>query len=104
MNQPSKLKKTEEKVNSYFTFFCPRVEKYAYSDKKRVAPTRTTLDVYADNATLKTCIKVGFQGLRRSKNRSILGVCEDFETKRNAEITLLDTFCYYSVEPQGHEA
>ena len=27
----------------------------------------------------------------RVKNRSILDVCEDFELKRNAEITLLDS-------------
>jgi len=33
-------------------------------------------------------LEVGFQGLRRVKNRSILSVCEDFELERNAKITL----------------
>jgi len=32
--------------------------------------------------------------LRRLRNRIILGVCEDFEGKRNAKITLLDNFFY----------
>ena len=36
--------------------------------------------------------KVGFQGLRTSKNRSLLVVNEDFEKECNAEITLY----YYS--------
>ena len=31
------------------------------------------------------CIKVGFQGLRMSKKRSILDVCEHFYYERNAE-------------------
>ena len=30
--------------------------------------------------------------MRSPRNRSILGVCEDFEGKRNAKITLLDSF------------
>ena len=38
-------------------------------------------------ASHRMCLIVGVQGLRSSKNRSILGVCEDFESKRNAEIT-----------------
>ncbi len=33
-------------------------------------------------------LKVEFQGLRSPKNRSLLGVNEDFEGKRNAEIRL----------------
>ena len=32
-------------------------------------------------------MREGFQGLRSVRNRSILDVCEDFEHKRNAEIT-----------------
>ena len=35
---------------------------------------------------------MGFQGLRSPKNRSLLDVNEDFEGKRNTEITLLDDF------------
>jgi len=33
------------------------------------------------------------------RNRSILGVCEDFEHEYNAEITLLDSFnaLYYRI-------
>lgn len=37
--------------------------------------------------SLSVLLKVGVQGLRSSRNRSILCVCEDFGSKRNAAIT-----------------
>ena len=36
--------------------------------------------------------RVIFQGLRRARNRSLLNVNEDFELKRNAEISLVLQF------------
>ena len=36
-----------------------------------------------------------FQGLRNARNRSILGVCEDFEYERNDEIALLGNFLLF---------
>ena len=33
-----------------------------------------------------------FKACDARKNRSILGVCEDFESKRNAEVRLLSHF------------
>ena len=54
---------------------------------KRNAAIRLVRKLIAD-------IKVEVQGLRSPKNRSLLDVNEDFEDKRNAEITLLDNFSY----------
>lgn len=40
----------------------------------------------------KSVLQWGFQGLRSTRNRSLLKVNEDFECKRNAEITLQNAF------------
>ena len=48
---------------------------------------------------LKFYNKSYFEAGRSPKNRSILGVCEDFEDKPNAKRALLENFNDYSTVP-----
>ena len=66
-------------------------------NKSDIHKKRECLTSFLDTPFLLGVVKhEGFQGLRSPKNRSLLGVNEDFEGKCNVEITLLDNFFIYT--------
>lgn len=63
--------------------YCP----HKTAHEKAILKLRANTDNTERPTSLSVLLKVGVQGLRSFRNRSILCVCEDFGSKRNAAIT-----------------